>query len=70
MFVDITCAAFKMKELPKEVTVQVKCAAAQAAKTGGSVAMSGPVSTAIKSKTLNLSTYKLHALGDYVNTIR
>jgi len=56
-FVDITCAAFKTKELPKEVTAQVKRAAAQAAKTGGSAA----TSTAIKSKTLNLSTYKLHA---------
>src|SRR5882762_7684550 len=69
-FVDTTCAAFKTKELPKEVAARVKRAAAQAAKTGGGPATSGPTSTAIKSKTLNLSTYKLHALGDYVDTIR
>jgi len=48
----------------------VKRAAAQAAKSGGGLATSGPASTTIKSKMLNLSTYKLHALGDYVNTIR
>ena len=57
-----TCSAFKTTELPRERAARLR----RAANTPGSVA-SG---TAPKAKGFNLNTYKLHALGDYPQTIR
>lgn len=68
-----TCAVFDTRELPKE---EASCGRRQnckqkATSTDGSLPgptveiMSGP-----KFKCFNLLTYKFHAMGDYVHTIR
>jgi hypothetical protein len=65
-FKSYTCKAFQTKELPHEETARRRRKAAmdpagqQAAGTS-----SDP-----RTKTLNLQTYKWHALGDYASTIR
>jgi hypothetical protein len=68
-FVNITCKAFRTQELPRETAARGRRKAAIAAKTG-----KPPPSTTKKAKArqkyFNLSTYKLHALGDYAKTIR
>jgi hypothetical protein len=69
-FVKTTCAVFDTKELPKEVAARAKRAARQAAQSGSVPSANAPVTSGAKSKTFNLSTYKLHALGDYADTIR
>jgi hypothetical protein len=55
-FSTVTCAAFSTTELPRE----------RAARIPGSTMSGGGV----KAKGFNLSTYKLHALGDYPQMIR
>jgi hypothetical protein len=59
----VTCPAFNTTELPRESAARLRRAAnnpsARAAGSGG-----------VQSKTFNLRTYKIHALGDYPNTIR
>lgn len=52
-------------ELPQEHAVRGRRKAALAAKQGQAVPVSQP-----KHKTLNLTTYKYHALADYPSTIR
>ena len=64
-FVSETCEAFPTVELPQEETVRRRRMAMSDPKGKKKAAESGP-----KKKTLNLQTYKLHALGDYSNTIR
>jgi hypothetical protein len=62
-FTTVTCNAFKTRELPRERAARLRRAAANGstpASLGG-----GP-----KPKGFNLCTYKLHALGDYPQTIR
>ena len=62
-FTTITCNAFKTTELPRERAAHLRRATADApaqAASGG-----GP-----KPKGFNLNTYKLHALGDYPQSIR
>jgi hypothetical protein len=62
-FTATTCNAFKTTELPKERAARLRRAATGAptqTASGG-----GP-----KLKGFNLNTYKLHALGDYPQTIR
>ena len=61
-FSTVTCAAFRTKELPRERAARIR----RTANTPGSVTSSG----GLKTKGFNLSTYKLHALGDYPQTIR
>jgi hypothetical protein len=63
-FASKTCAAFVTRELPSEETARRRRTAAK--NTTGA----GGVETGRKIKTLNLSTYKMHTLGDYVSTIR
>lgn len=53
------CSAFQTKELPREVAARRRRAKKGA--TGNS---------ASKLRFFNLETYKFHALGDYVETIR
>jgi hypothetical protein len=60
-FSTVTCAAFNTAELPKERAARIR----RAANTPGSAAVGGS-----KPKGFSLSTYKLHALGDYPQTIR
>ena len=59
-FVKVTCAAFKTKELPVE-------AAARRRRRDGAQAKNP---NSLRLKSFNLLTYKFHALGDYVQTIR
>jgi hypothetical protein len=68
-----TCSMFVTKELPREEAARGRRKAAAAKKNSkGPQAAPGsvPVSTGAKMKVFNLFTYKLHALGDYMNTIR
>ena len=62
-FTTVTCNAFKTKELPRE-----KAARLRRATTSGTTPAAS--AGAAKPKGFNLSTYKLHALGDYPRTIR
>ena len=64
-FRDITQPAFKTFELPKETEARNRRQNSGKGKEKSSASMSGK-----KSKLLNLFTYKWHALGDYVRTIR
>ena len=65
-FLNTTCEDYVTQELPRETAVQGRQNAAKV-KKGQHIpeTSSGP-----KRKTLNLQTYKYHALGDYANTIR
>ena len=62
-FATVTCSSFQTKELPRERAARLRKAAAN-----GSVPMAS--GGGAKSKGFNLSTYKLHALGDYPKAIR
>lgn len=65
-FASVTCPAFPTRELNREAERrQRRQRQAQSCRTQGS---SQVVSR--QPKTFNLQTYKLHALGDYVSTIR
>jgi len=61
-FSTVTCLAFKTIELPRERAARIR----KVANTPGSTTTGGGSRT----KVFNLSTYKLHALGDYPQTIR
>jgi hypothetical protein len=61
-FSTTTCAAFNTTELPRERAARIR----RATNTPGSGTSGGGP----KVKGFNLSTYKLHALGDYPQTIR
>ena len=68
-FASKTCAAFVTKELPSEETARRRRTAARNT-TGAPAAGGAETQTGRKIKTLNLSTYKLHTLGDYASNIR
>ena len=70
-FVKHTCSKFATKELPSEEAARGRRQAKKAAAAGraGQAAGSKPAKT-VRQKIFNLLTYKLHALGDYVRTIR
>ena len=60
-------AKFQTYDLPHETAARGRRKGAKSAKTGtaaGDTASGGP-----KARTFNMSTYKLHALGDYVKSI-
>lgn len=59
------CTKFKTSDLPRETAARARRRSAQSAKKGTSA--SG--SEGAKLRTFNMSTYKLHALGDYVKSI-
>ncbi|KAJ3816794.1 hypothetical protein F5880DRAFT_1618922 [Lentinula raphanica] len=69
-FRDQTCAYFDTVELPREAQARVRRQgnAASHAASGGSQKDSS--TSTRKRRLLNLLTYKFHALGDYVKTIR
>lgn len=58
-FVEVTCVAFQTKELPSEAAAQRQWQGQAQTEN-----QSGP-----RTKTFNMLTYKVHALGDYVQTI-
>jgi hypothetical protein len=73
-FRNITCSVFKTRELPKETAARGRRQARKQAKKASNSVPVAP-SAGVKSKhpsekTLNLATYKVHALADYVRTIR
>jgi hypothetical protein len=60
-----TCSAFKTTELPKEKAARHR-RLAQRSETNTTPSES----SGARLKSFNLSTYKFHAMGDYVRTIR
>ncbi|KAG1789842.1 uncharacterized protein HD556DRAFT_1446632 [Suillus plorans] len=64
-FRNFTCAVFDTVELPKEKAARQQRLAQCAGLTNTSSESSGP-----RVKSFNLSTYKFHAMGDYVRTIK
>jgi hypothetical protein len=69
-----TCADFKTYELNKEASARQRRHSKKKTKTETkkTAKMKGKESTnpSRKMKSINLVTYKIHALGDYVDTIR
>jgi hypothetical protein len=61
-FKDEICPAYKTKETQKEREKRIR----QSTRKG----KAGTVNTGRKWKTFNMNTYKIHALGDYVDHIR
>ena len=61
------CTKFKTYDLPCETTARVRWRA-RGAQTGKTQS-AGNTTTARKPRNFNMSTYKLHALGDYVASI-
>jgi hypothetical protein len=76
LFRDVVCPAYDTKETPSEKDKRYRAAVRRAAKGGQANATTtnsvvpGANSSSVKPKTLNLNTYKIHALGDYVDHIR
>ena len=69
-FASKTCKAWVTKDLPQEEAARGRRQAARAARASESGNQAQPTtSSGPKVRKFNLSTYKLHALGDYPNTI-
>ena len=64
-FQQFTCSAFQTTELPSEVSARQRRQEANSQSSSMGAKMSGA-----RPKAFSLSTYKLHALGDYVASIR
>lgn len=60
-----TCATFETMELPKEKAARQRRLAQRSESNTTSAESSGT-----RTKKFNLATYKFHAMGDYVNTIK
>jgi hypothetical protein len=69
-FRDWTRTAFTCKELPRETAARARNKQQKQAQKGTTMSSQSTKSTPAKVKLFNLNTYKLHALGDYVQTIR
>lgn len=72
-FRDSTGVSFTTMELPKETAIRAKRAwdkQASSSQHNRQTQVSSAAPASAKVKRLNLSTYKLHALGDYVRMIR
>lgn len=72
MFKKVTCAAYITKELPSEEAARGRRQAALRNRQTPSATRRKADSTRAgkREKEFNLSTYKLHALGDYATAIR
>ncbi|TFK16819.1 hypothetical protein FA15DRAFT_606329 [Coprinopsis marcescibilis] len=71
LFLEQTCAQVVTFELPKEAEARRKREQSRKDKAStSSQIFSAPPPSARKRKTLNINTYKYHALGDYVSTIK
>jgi hypothetical protein len=78
-FATTTCAAFNTMELRREVAARIRRTVSREKNQTGSRAQSshdsdakmhGQLRSSARSKKFNMNTYKIHALGDYVDTIR
>jgi hypothetical protein len=76
-FCSVTCSAFKTTELPKETATRTRRRSRKEARSKHTAAdlpaLERKAEESAKNrraKTLNLFIYKVHALGDYVATIR
>lgn len=69
-FYKTTCNYYFTTELPDEYAARSRREAALAAKHNVTSTAPGKRKAGPKYKSLNISTYKFHALGDYANTIR
>lgn len=67
-FVSNTCSHFTTKELPREAEARNRRHVRQ--QLLGSSRVQSHSNSGRQMKTLNLQTYKVHALGDYVSQIR
>jgi hypothetical protein len=66
-FSKVTCQAFVTRELPRETAARAR---QQAKKANDKGASNSKITTSPKLKHFNMSTPKLHFLGDYVSTIK
>jgi hypothetical protein len=64
------CSKYKTKELPSEYAARSRRKAALAAKKIGNGTSGQSKGSSRNEKVFNLSTYKLHSLGDYAAAIR
>lgn len=64
-FSDTVCPAYTTKDLPREAEAR-----ARKARKTDSTSLNTTASTATKLRSFNMNTYKMHALGDYANTIQ
>jgi hypothetical protein len=69
-FSSVTCTAFLTHELPRETAARARRRAKKASTGTSALPSMSPAPTLPKTKPFNLSTPKLHALGDYISTIR
>lgn len=67
-FRDITCAAFTTMELPKETAARERKAVREG--SGADNVDAGRLGGGRKGKKFNMNTYKFHAMGDYLQSIR
>ena len=65
-----TCTVFQTRELERECAARLRHKEKTIAKDGTGPGLAAPSNNMRKPKHLNLKTYKYHALGDYVSTIR
>jgi hypothetical protein len=65
----VTCLAFLTCELKREADCRWRCQRQSQPRSYTSAGDSSQVASH-QPKTLNLQTYKLHALGDYVSSVR
>jgi hypothetical protein len=69
-FQSTTCSTFSTRELKREAEGRYRRKARTKTSGGQRHKENVPPASARQEKTLNLQTYKLHALGDYTETIR
>ena len=69
-FKKVTCETYVTKELPSEEAARGRRESALRAKQPASKENASGASGRKREKKFNLSTYKLHALGDYPHAIR
>lgn len=68
-FTEVTCPGFNTVETDREYDARRRAAEQRMARQRTNTALSTSAGGK-RPKTFNLSTYKLHALGDYVETIK
>lgn len=66
-FHSATCSKFDTHDLPRETAARTRRRGAKAAKGKGKANVAPQAAS--KHRKFNMSTYKLHALGDYVKSI-
>lgn len=69
-FADVTCANYKTFELPREAAARKRRQSKQSQGKVSSLDENERGQPERKTKAFNMETYKHHALGDYVETIR